>query len=192
MGLRSYSDAFTKGVAAFIVLLILLSAGASLAKVYSTKAEALTKAFPDAVKVERKNLFLTDDDIGRIGKLALSKVESKLFTYYRAVGPDGVMGYAVIQSHVVRTKPVVYMAVIAPDGSLDHVDILAFYEPGEYLPSRRWLGQFMGKRLSERLWINRDIQLITGATISSYTMTREIRKALAIFELKILVPEVNQ
>jgi Na+-translocating ferredoxin:NAD+ oxidoreductase RnfG subunit len=189
LGFRSYSGAFTKGVTTSIVFLILLSAGASLAKVYSTKAEALKKAFPDAVKVERKNLFLTDDDIKRISELARAKVESKLFTYYRAVGSDGVMGYAVIQSHVVRTKPVVYMAVIAPDGSLDHVEILAFYEPGEYLPSTRWLGQFMGKRLSERLWINRDIQAITGATISSYTMTREIRKVLAIFELKM---EVNK
>ena len=165
---------------------VIFQTSVSVAKVYSTKTEALESAFPDAVKVERKNIFLTPDDIERIEESSKTKVESKLFTYYRAVDEEGTMGYAVIQSHVVRTKSVVYMAIIGTDGEVDRIDVLAFYEPEEYLPSKRWLAQFIGKKLSERLWIHRDIQAISGATISTYTMIREIRKALAIIEIKVL------
>ena len=178
---------FIRAVTFFAVFLaVIFQASDSVAKVYSTKAEALERAFPDAVEVERKNIFLTEDNIVRIEESSKSAVESKLFTYYRAVGDEGVIGYAVIQSHVVRTKSVVYMAIINVVGEVVRVDVLAFYEPEEYLPSKRWLGQFIGKKLNERLWINRDIQAISGATISSYTMTREIRKALAIIEIMVL------
>jgi len=187
---RGFSPLFPPFIRAFIFFVVFLAvifqAGVTVAKVYSTKAQALESAFPNAVKVERKNIFLTPDDIEHIERSSKAKVESKLFTYYRAIDEDGVMGYAVIKSHIVRTKSVVYMAVIGADGEVDRIDILAFYEPEEYLPSKRWLGQFLGKKLSERLWINKDIQVISGATISSYTMIREIRKALAVIEIKVL------
>lgn|SRR4030067_1253488 len=155
-------------------------------KVYLTRDDALKKAFPETLSIDRHNLFLEDRDISEIESRSGAKVESKLFTYYRAIGSKGVVGYAVIESHVVRTKPGVYMAVIRPNGEIESVEILAFYEPEEYLPPARWLAQFTGKRLNERLWIKRDIQGITGATFSAYGLTREVRKVLAIFEIKIL------
>ncbi|GMR05292.1 MAG: FMN-binding protein [Thermodesulfobacteriota bacterium] len=169
---------------AFMALILLTVP--SDAKVFSTKDDALKRAFPDAVMIERKTLFLSKEDVRRIEGLSGRRVDSRLFTYYEAVGPDGTSGYAVIQGHVVRTKSMVYMAVISPAGEIDHIDILAFHEPEEYMPSRRWLDQFRGRRLSERLRINSEIQAITGASLSSYAITGEARKALAILELKVL------
>lgn len=169
-----------------IISAILLWNRSLSGKVYFTKDEALKKAFPETLSIDRHNLFLKESDIREIESRSGAKVASKLFTYYTAIGGKGVLGYAVIESHVVRTKPEVYMAVIRPNGEIESVEILAFYEPEEYLPPARWLTQFKGKRLNERLWIKRDIQGITGATLSAYGLTKEVRKVLAIFEIKTL------
>jgi hypothetical protein len=175
-----------RSIIVLLFLLFLLWASSLSGKVYLTKDDALKQAFPSAEAIKRQNLFLMDEDIKHIEALSKVKVESRLFTYYKAVNKEGVIGYAVIESNVVRTKPEVYMIVIRPNGEVDHVEILAFYEPEEYLPPKRWLTQFIGKRLSESLWIKRDIQAITGATLSAYGLTKEIRRILAIFELKIM------
>jgi len=146
--------------------------------------KAIEDAFPGAV-VKKKRLFLKKDEVKRIEELSGAKVSSRLFTYYSARSDAGPMGYAVIGRHTVRTKPEVYMLVTGPGLSVRHIRILAFYEPEEYRPMKRWLDQFRGKRLGERLWIRRDIQAITGATITSYTLTREIRRVLATLELML-------
>jgi len=158
-------------------------------KVYLTKDEALNFTFPDAEGIERKTLFLTDEEVKKIETLSKAKIESKLFTYYIAMGKEGILGYAIFGSHIVRTKPEVYMVVINPDGSVNHIKILAFYEPEEYLPPKRWFEQFNGKVLDDNLWTKRGISAVTGATLSANGITQEVRKALAVFQIMILKKE---
>ncbi len=190
---RHLSEAPLKNVWKMAVRFVLLAVFVLLqvpvplmAKVYMTKDEALKSAFPDARKVERKTVFLTDEDVKTVEKESGTKVASKLFTYYRAVEDGRVSGYAVIEAHTVRTKPAVYMAVIRPDGTLKFVSILAFYEPEDYIPPERWLRLFEGKRLDRDLWIRRGMPNITGATLSAYTTLKEVRKVLSIMRLKVL------
>ncbi len=166
-------------------LFILFWHGPVLAKVYFTRDEALARTFPGA-QIERRTIFFDDDDVKRIQELSRAKVESKIFNYYEATAGGRVIGYAVLESHIVRTKPEVFMAVITPRGEVERIEILAFYEPEEYLPPKRWLALFTGKRLDDQLWVRRGIHAISGATMTVEGLIREIRKVLAVFELKIL------
>lgn len=168
--------------------IIILWCSPSEAKVYLTKDDALKKAFPEA-EIERKTLFLTDEDIKKIESISKTRLESKLFTYYIARRKEDILGYALFGSHIVRTKPEVYMVVIDPDGKLNHIKILAFYEPEEYLPPKRWFEQFNGKVLDDNLWTRRGISAVTGATLSANGITQEVRKALAVFQIMILKKE---
>jgi len=166
-------------------ILLLLTTPIS-AKVYINKEDALKLAFPAAARVERKTIFLTGEEVEKIEALSRVKLESKIFTYYVGIGDGGVASYAFLGSHIVRTKPVVYMVVINPDGRLKYVEILAFYEPEEHLPSMRWFEQFKGKVLDNNLWPKRGISAVSGATLSVNGITAEVRKILSIFEIKIL------
>ncbi len=166
--------------------IIILWDSPAIGKVYLTKDEALKEAFPDVNGIERFTLFLSDDDVKQIQTLSKVKVESKIFTYYMVKGEEGIIGYAIFGSHIVRTKPEVYMVVINPDGSVEHIKILAFYEPEEYLPPKKWFEQFNGKVLDDNLWHKRGISAVTGATLSANGITQEVRKALAIFRIMIL------
>lgn len=156
------------------------------AKVFLTRDEALTQAFPAADKIERKTLFLSEDEAKRVEGLSRTRLEFRMFTYYVAVKNNEVSGYAFLGSHVVRTKPEVYMIVINPEGSLRKVEILAFYEPEEYLPSKIWFNQFQGRILGDSLMPKRGISPVSGATLSVNGLTAEVRMILAIFKIKIL------
>ncbi len=184
--LRRFLLHLLSGATALLALFFLTLPDVAVAKVYNTRDEALKRAFPQATAIEKRALYLDANDVTRIEKASGAKMDSRLFTYYEAIGKSGVLGYAVIAGHTVRTKQEVYMVVIAPNGAIDFVEILAFYEPEEYMPPKRWLAVFSGKVFSDALRPKQEIPMISGATITTYTLTAEVRKTLAIFELLVL------
>ena len=165
-----------------VMTIIALLATIAHGRVYSTREEALLRVFGEDAKVEKVNLYLSRDEAEEIAKRAKVKDVSRLFTYYRGTKDGRTIAYVTFVSHVVRTKYAVTMVVLNPDLSIRKVEVVAFYEPEEYIPEGRWFKQFSGKRLTPSLWPRRDIQTVTGATLSVNTIVRETRKVLAIFE----------
>lgn len=153
-------------------------------KVYKTRGDALKEVFSDADAVEKINVFLGKEEQKKIEAIAKSKLESRMFTFYAGRKENTIVRYAIFGSHVVKAKPAVYMVVINPDGSIKQVEILAFYEPEERLPPKKWFKQFSGKILNDELWPKRGIDAVTGATISVNSITQEVRKVLAVFKVK--------
>ncbi len=151
-------------------------------RVYSTRDEALSRIFGEDERVEKLVFYLTKEEAEKAAKMARVEEVSRLFTYYRGIKDGKTTAYVTFVSHVVRTRYAVTMVVVNPDFSIRMVEVVAFYEPEEYIPEGRWFKQFNGKRLTHRLWPRRDIQTVTGATLSVNTIVRETRKVLAIFE----------
>lgn len=171
----------------FLLLLFAVGWGdLTLARVYKTKDMALRDAFPEVETIEKMIVFLDGDDQRKVEAVARMKLDSRVFTFYIGKRGQAILGYALFGSHVVRTKPEVYMVIINPDGSLRYVEILAFYEPEEYLPPKRWFEQFTGKTLDDTLWPRRGIRVVAGATLSVNGITHEVRKALAVFQVMVL------
>lgn len=155
-------------------------AGLAWGGTYLSKTEALKRAFPQADRVETVNLFLTPEEVTEISRLAGAPLTSPLHTFY--VGKKGTqtLGYAAIEAATVRTMPETVMIVLTPDARVSFVEILAFFEPEEYLPSRRWLQQFVGAQLSDALRIGGSVQAMTGATLSAQAVTRQVRLTTAL------------
>ncbi len=155
------------------------------AQVFKTQKQALEQAFTECDTVKRNTVFLTDKQVAKIQKKANAKLESKLATYYVGVKSDSVTGYAFFETNIVRTKPETFMVVVNPDGSVRFVEILAFYEPMDYLPTDRWFRLFEGKVLNNELWPKRGIHNISGATLSVRAITLGVRRILATYDIAI-------
>ncbi len=155
------------------------------ATVFLAKDEALALAFPGNDRIEERVVILTDDQKAEIERRARAKLESQLWTIYVGWKGTEVQGYAVIDSHIVRTLPETFMVVLDPKGTLRRVDVLAFHEPPEYLPPERWIGQFTGRGLDDDLKLGAGIQGITGATLSAQAMTAGVRRALALVAVAV-------
>ncbi|MFN3477691.1 MAG: FMN-binding protein [Candidatus Methylomirabilales bacterium] len=169
------------------VLILCLGAlgGGAAAKVFYAKEEALKTAFPDATSVEKKTFILTEALVKRVEALARAKLDSKLVTFYIGKKAQKVIGYAVIDVHIVRTLPEAFMVVLSPEGRVISTLVLAFYEPQEYLPKDQWLKQFEKKSLGDSLIPGRDIAGITGATLTARAIAEGVRRILALYQVLI-------
>jgi len=155
------------------------------AKVFYSKQEALALAFPNAEKVETRTFFLTEEQVQHVANLATAPVDSKLVAFYVGHKDGQPLGYALIDTNVVRTLPETFLIVLSPAGVVQKLFVLAFYEPEEYLPPERWLRQFEQKTLSPDLQLRRDIHGIAGSTLSARAVTSGVRRALALFQVLI-------
>jgi hypothetical protein len=166
--------------------LLLLLAAAARAGVGGVEEEAVRRAFPEADRVEARDVILTDDLVARIERLARARVRERLVTFYTARRAGAVAGYAVLHTHVVRTKPETLALAFEPDGRIRSITVLAFLEPPEYLPGERWLAQFRGKGTEDRLLVGQDVAAITGATLTARGVAEESRWLLRALQVAVL------
>lgn len=158
------------------------------AAVYLTQQEALALAFPGA-RIERHALVLTEAEKQAVERAARARLTSLLVAAYAGWRGDTLAGVAFFDQRTVRTMPGVFMTVVAPDSTLQRVDVLAFHEPPDYRPPARWLDRFGGRRLDDRLWPARDLRNLAGATLSARSVTESARLALAIYA-RVLGPKL--
>lgn len=172
----------------FIFLMLFLS-GATLcpanAEVFMKRDEALEVAFPGA-DVEKLEIYVSEDDARKIESLAKAKLDSRLFMVYRAVKGGETLGYAVIDTHELRSMTETVMFVVNPDGTLRQAEILAFFEPPEYMPANNWVVLFDGKSTHDSLRVGKDIPNISGATITAVALSEAVRRVLALIQVEIL------
>ena len=141
-------------------------------------------AFGQDASVEMLSLFPTQEQISAIEKLARVKMESSLFSFYVGKKDGKVLGYAAIETRTVRTKPETLLVVLTPDGSLRDIYTLAFHEPPEYQPPKRWYEQMYGQPI-EQLDFNAGIHGISGATLSTRSALSSTRKVMAVYQIML-------
>lgn len=173
-----------------LITLVFLFHGAedASAKVLLTKGKALELAFPKADEVEKRHVFLTERQAESIRKMAKAEVNSRLYTFYVAKSGGKETGYAVIDTHTLRTLTETVMFVINPDGTLRHAEILAFFEPTDYMPSGKWINLFPRKTKLDKMKVGKGIPNITGATISARSFSTTTRRVLAVYRVMFGVP----
>ena len=158
------------------------------AKVFLTKGKALELVFPKAEEIEKRHVFLNKRQAESIREMAKVEVDSRLYTFYIAKSGGKETGYAVIDTHTLRTLTETVMFVINPDGTLRHAEILAFFEPTDYMPGGKWINLFPGKIKMDRMKVGKGIPNITGATISAVSFSQATRRVLAVYRVMFGIP----
>ncbi len=172
-------------VAACLVALLVVATSDAGAKVHYAKNEALALAFPDADKIQAKSFFLTDEEKSRVEDLAKAPLETKLVTVQIGEKGGAPMGYAFLDTQLVRTLPETLLVLVSPEGTVAKLLLLAFYEPPEYEAPARWLEQFDGRTLGPDLRVEREIHGIAGATLTANAVTAAVRRSLALYRVLI-------
>lgn len=153
------------------------------AKVFASQNQALREAFPDATRIERDSHVVLGSEMKRIRSLTRDDELKKVVVLHTAWKDETILGFAHIDVHNVRTKPEAFLVVLAPDGVVRSVRILAFHEPLDYLPTDDWYGQFAGKTQSDRLRVGGDVHGVVGATLSTRAAAEGVRRMLAYYEV---------
>ena len=164
-------------------LAALLVGGAAWSTVLITVDEALDLVFPGAT-TDRETLFLSDQQREEVARLSGSELKSSLATRFEATGNNGgVLGWAYLDTHPVRTLPETLMIVLDADGAVKRVEVVTFREPIEYMPREGWYRQYEGQELDDDLALKRGIRPVTGATLTARATTEAVRRVLALHQV---------
>lgn len=155
-------------------------------RVFMKTEEAMKIAFPNATSFKKINVYLDQNQLKAVISKCACSVDSRLFVFYKAMQSEKILGYLSFDTHILRTSTETIMAVFLPDGTIQSVEILAFYEPMDYFPTSAWMKQFKNQESSAELIIGKDLKNITGATISSRKLSEAVRKLRAVFSTGVM------
>jgi Na+-translocating ferredoxin:NAD+ oxidoreductase subunit G len=164
------------------VLLLLLSFTLSFAQVLGDPV-ALTQHAFNAKSVESQNIILSEEQTQQLSKVSMQKIETKLYRLYIAKNDAKIVGYGVLLNKKVRTKTAIALYLIGTDTKIKSIEIVAFNEPMEYLPTKTWLDGFDNKSAANTLRLNQDIPTVSGATLSARAITDGARIALSLIDI---------
>jgi Na+-translocating ferredoxin:NAD+ oxidoreductase RnfG subunit len=160
------------------------AAAARADRVYLTVEQALANAFPHGVTTARKVVWITAEQAAEIERRAGSPLPRRVVQAYEARRGDSIVGYAFVDDVIGKTEPISYMVTITPDATVERLDLLVFRETHGYEIERAsWRDGFRGERLDSDLRVGRDIDKITGATLSCRAVTEGVRRLLAVTEV---------
>ena len=95
---------------------------------------------------------------------------------------DSLLGFARFGNVRGKDQPITWLVAVDPSLRLRDVDILVYREPyGGEVAYEAWRRQFRGKGPDAPLAVGRDIQGISGATISVNAVTLAVRRTMADF-----------
>ncbi|MBL7071104.1 MAG: FMN-binding protein [Candidatus Omnitrophica bacterium] len=171
----------------FITVFITAISILSYAENYLSKDDFLKKILSSSEKIETKEIKLSEDKKKIIEKRFRYRIPEDSFTFYIGKTKEKTDVYCLVLRERGKHGPITFIFAITQDGTIKDMAVLESKEvKGSKIGKRRFLRQFIGKSFEDPLRLKKDIDAVTGATISSNAATRAARKALMIWQEMIL------
>jgi Na+-translocating ferredoxin:NAD+ oxidoreductase RnfG subunit len=161
----------------FLFILLALSLSA---KVLISPIDAMKANYSQDAKISKKNIMLSNIEFKKVQQQARAKLNTKIYRVYLAKKDNKIVGYGILINRKVRSKNAVVLYFISKR-ILQNIEIIAFNEPREYIPTKKWQSQFQNIPTNKMLKLSREIPTITGATLSARSVTDASRVAFAIY-----------
>jgi Na+-translocating ferredoxin:NAD+ oxidoreductase RnfG subunit len=159
-----------------------------------SEKEAFTEMFPEADNVTPDNRKVNQDQTEKIKKRLGGKIvhyqegsnpkEIKDVVFYVASKNGKKTSVGLIVEQPGKWGPVKYMIVVDPEKSnIQNLTIMSYTEKrGRPIARRNFLKQFIGKSSLDPIAVSKDINGISGATISSDATCFAVKLTLALYE----------
>jgi Na+-translocating ferredoxin:NAD+ oxidoreductase subunit G len=150
---------------------------------FSTRA-VLAAFFPKSQRVTYRTLVLDSAMRVRLRQRLGYTPARDRYTIFVAQTQGNVDGYAVIDDELGLHQPITFATRLSSRGIIDRVEIMVYREPrGDEVRDARFRKQFEGKSAQDPLRLDRDIDAVSGATISSASTAKAVRRAVVLVEV---------
>ncbi len=156
-------------------------------KVYMTRSQALSRAFPSATSfLERRHVLTKKEKSSLEKKLQRKLSERGYLTWLALDGKGKPLGFVVMTAEVGRTEPFFLMLAMDCNGKLLHIDVLEYREPrGSEVRHQSFLRRFKGVELANAAKKLRKVPVIPGATLSCHSVNRAVKKSLVLHKMYV-------
>ena len=180
-------------VKASLVLLALClalnAAPARAAATYFTTPQVLRTFFPKSERVTFRKLKLTEAQRQALeARLGYAPARSEYILFVAMTG-ERVDGYAIVDEEKGQHELITFAVKLSPTGVVAQQEVMVYREAyGEEITDPRFRKQFQGKRAQDAVRAGVDVDVVTGATISSRAMAVGVRRALVLVDELVLEP----
>jgi Na+-translocating ferredoxin:NAD+ oxidoreductase RnfG subunit len=149
------------------------------AEVFLTIEQAQASLFPGATFAADLRT-LTADQASAIEKDSGVDVRSRDIKAWRA----STGGWFIVDEAVGKHDFIPFALALDKDGTVQGLEILEYREAfGNQVRNQGWRNQFKGKRHGASLTLTKDIQNISGATLSCRHLTDGVKRLLATYAI---------
>ena len=143
----------------------------------SRKMTAVRQIFPPAVDITEMQINQGAQVSGRPDDAKISEIK----------GDSGLLGYCVESKVVSRSGPFKIGVLLDPQLYVKQATVISYpWDRGRDVCKLAFTSQFEGKGPEDPIQIGKDIDAMTGATISCHVMTEGIRNTIGILKTKLL------
>lgn len=142
-------------------------------KIYLSTPAALIQSF-GATPPTLNTITIPTQNRDQLKKESGLSFRSSFYTYYK-----DKTGTGFVLNETGKYYPITLFVKISPEGKVVYTAVLIYREHiGAGVRKKRFLKQFLGRSREDKLMVDRDINGISGATISSWSVSTAVKKAL--------------
>lgn len=152
---------------------------------YWTIPTVLKSFFSSSKKVGYRKVALSDADAAEIAKKIGTAIKRDWVVY--VAESDGAHdGYAIKDEEKGLHEPIDFAVKFSASGAVDRVEILEYREAyGDEVRGDRFREQFRGKTASDPITAGKDIDIVSGASISSRSVALGVKRDALILQLAL-------
>lgn len=173
-------------LASFVASLLFCSGTAwakGAAKTYLTRRQVLKNFFPTSERVDWVRKSLKSEQRALFRKAMGYRLKRDAIIFYIGKTGDSVDGYALIDNEMGKHAPITFAVRLDRDLKVREVTVMVYREEiGFQVRYSTFLNQFKGKTLADPIRLGRDIDAVSGATISSRSLAIGVKRTLWLAE----------
>lgn len=166
-----------------IIYIFTIIANLTLAGEISDRTElTIREYFGSDMNLLKYKIDLPLDIRNDIQKECRQKFFSDYIYVWKIDGKDSSEHFAVLDNVLGKTQPITFLVIFNSDGVIVKTSVIKYREQhGGSVQESYWLNQFLGFDEKSEMELGKNIDSISGATISSNSMTRGVKKLALLF-----------
>jgi len=153
---------------------------------YLTQEQAQRAIFPEATEFQRTMVPLNEDQRDQIEAVSKTRTPLPESTIWQVYKGSEAIGWLVIDEVFGKHEFITYALGIDASGAVRQIEIMDYREThGGEVRDAEWRHQFVGKKHGDRFKLQKDIENISGATLSCLHLAEGVRRLMALHEFAL-------
>ena len=173
----------------FMIISLILNVNILGGEISNKVDEILKNHVPGKISYKINKLTIPSNIKYQIEKASQQRFFKDYVYEYRIYSGDSLVGIGLLDNVYGKAMPITFLVLFDTKGSITNVHIVKYREEyGGQISNQTWLEQFNGSNWNSSFQVGKDIDGISGATISVNSITKGIKKTALIY-YKILKNE---
>jgi Na+-translocating ferredoxin:NAD+ oxidoreductase RnfG subunit len=160
-----------------------LTALPAYAATYWTVPGVMKSFFTSSKRVTYKRITLAESAASEIAKKIGASSLRREWVVYVGESDGKLDGYAIVDDEKGMHEPIDFAVRFSSKGAVERVEVLVYREAyGDEVRGERFRSQFQGKTANDAITAGKDIDIVSGASISSRSMALGVKRDTLVLQ----------